>query len=317
MIKTQQLLFLFMIVVFSNNFLMAQDADLKLLLDKTKAKGGICLILGAKDLSLAESLAKSTTFYSQVIQSDTVLATKWGLSVANSLNRETIGIRNAVFDPEHYGSDLLNLIIVEDITVLGKIKLADLCRILVPNGYIAFKSSPVGFAEEAKTLEMSVQAIGSYVAVYNKPIKPFEWKICDSVKWKAGAGGVGECADIEVKNGTLVYSDRFENEGDLNILAGQYIVRDAYNGRTLSSEPLGERKPIWYAPSVAAALQPIKLTPKLPHEERGDAGGFMAIKARTDGKIDLPFFVTFYFIYTGNYYVREINGASVQLLIKF
>jgi hypothetical protein len=126
-------------------------------------------------------------------------------------------------------------------------------------------------------LGMSVEPAGAYVA-YRKPVPPSaEWKVCDSVKWKAGAGGTGECAEIVVKDGTLAYADRFENEGDLTVLAGQYIVRDAYNGRTLSSEPLGARKPDWYAPQVAKALTPLKPAPAAPWEERGQGGGWKAV----------------------------------------
>jgi outer membrane protein assembly factor BamB len=268
------------------------------LMEKTGIRGGLCLVAGAKDLALANAMVAGSTLYVQVLQPDAKLATAWGAAVATAANRERIGIRNAAFDAEHYGSDLFNLIVVEDAAALGpldklgagKAKLADLSRILVPNGVVAFKSAPAGLAAEAKALGMRADTSGAFAAAYRKPVKPMEWKVCDSVKWKAGAGGVGECAEIAVTNGTLVYADRFESPGDLTALDGRYVVRDAYNGRTLSSEPLGNRKPNWYPPNVAKTLSPVKPAPSSPWEERGQGGGWKAVKERTDGKTDLPFF---------------------------
>jgi outer membrane protein assembly factor BamB len=271
----------------------AADGDAAALLEKTGLKGGLCLVVGAKDPSLAAALAAKSTLYVQVLQPDAKLAAAWGAEFAKNdfADREKLGLRSAAFDAEHYGTDLFNLIVVEDAAALGKAKLADLCRILVPNGCVAFKSAPEGFAAEAGGLKMAALGAGAFPAVFRKPVlPPPEWKVCDSVKWKAGAGGLGECADITVKDGTLAYADRFENEGDLTVPAGRYIVRDAYNGRTLRSEPLGARKPEWYAPRVAAALKPIKPEPAKPWEERGQGGGYKAVKERTDGKLDLPFF---------------------------
>ncbi len=268
----------------------AAEQDALALLEGTGVKGGLCLMVGAQDLALAKGLAAGSTLYVQVLQPDAKLAAAWGAAAANSTSRESLGVRNAAFDPDHYGSDLFNLLVVEDAAALGKAKLADLCRIAVPNGHVALKGAPPTFVTEATALGMDTLAAGAYSAVFRKAAKQMEWKVCDSLKWKAGAGGLGECAEISVQDGTLRYADRFENEGNLTVLDGRYVVRDAYNGRTLNSEPLGARKPDWYAPHVAQTLKPVRPAPTVAWEERGQAGGWKAVKPRTDGKLDLPFF---------------------------
>ena len=270
----------------------AADVESAALPEKTGIKGGLCLVVGAKDMALANELAGGSTLYVQVLQPDAKLAAQWGAAVVNSTNRESIGIRNAAFDPAHYGSELFNLVVVEEPGATGQARLGDFYRLLVPKGCLAFKSAPPALATEANALGMSVEPSGAYTA-YRKPVPPPpEWKVCDSVKWKTGAAGVGECADIVVTNGTLAYADRLENEGDLTVPAGQYIVRDAYNGRTISREPLGARKPEWYAPRVAAALNPLKPAPTMPWAERGTGQGYKSFKAPADngGKLDLAYF---------------------------
>jgi len=298
----------------------AADGDAAALLEKTGAKGGLCLVVGAKDTELAKALAAKSTLYVQVLQPDAKLAAAWGADLAKSdfADREKLGLRNAAFDAEHYSTHLFNLIVVDDAAALGpfgsaqgkQAKLADLCRILVPKGCVLFRAAPEGYAAEAAGLKMESLSAGGFAAGFRKPVlPPPEWKPCDMLKWKAGPGGVGEHAEIVVKDGTLAYTDRFENEGDLTVPAGQYIVRDAYNGRTLSSEPLGARKPNWYAPAVAKTLAPIKPAPAKPWEERGQGGGWQAVKERSDGKTDLPFFGGHCFgpVQLGKYVVYHYN----------
>lgn len=270
----------------------ADDPDVTALLNKTRVPGGLCLVIGAKDPALSRALVASSSLYVQVLQPDAKLAAAWGAECSRSdfADREDLGIRCAAFDPGHYGSDLFNLIVVQDAAALGKAGLADLSRILVPNGCVALKSPPTSFSEEAGTLGMETLAAGAFSMVFRKPVKQVEWKVCDSLKWKAGAGGLGECAEFSVKDGILRYADRFEHQGDLRVPDGRYVVRDAYNGRTLGIEPFGDHKPDWYPPHVAGTLKTVKPEPKSPWEERGQGGGWRAVKTRTDGKLDLPFF---------------------------
>ena len=302
-----------MIIVLSTLFInqiKSQEADVKQLLEKTNNRGGICLILGSKDLTFTESLTKLSSLYVQIIQPDAKIATQWGNTVATSSYRENVGIRNTLFDPDNYSSEILNLIIVEENDSLGKFKLSDFYRILVPNGCVAFKNAPAGYDVEAANLKMTKLATGKYQVIFQKPVlPPPEWKICDSVKWKAGAGGIGEEAEIYIKDGTLMYADRLEVEGDLKKLEGRYIVRDAYNGRILKSEPLGDRKPNFYEKAVAVQLKPIKPAPKVPWAERGTGKGFKSFNPPVDGKLDLAFFGGHCFapVQLGKYIVYHYN----------
>jgi outer membrane protein assembly factor BamB len=206
------------------------------LLSSTGVKSGLCLVVGAKDVGLGVELARGSALYVQMLQPDEKLAAQWGAAVANSTNRESIGIRNADFDAEHYGSDLFNLIVVEDAAALGKAKLADLNRILVPNGRLALRSAPSGFAAEAKTLGINPSAAGVYAAVYAKPVKPVEWKLPLAQKWQAGPRSqiANGYSGVSIADGKLFYLEQMERDaGDLNNCAATVFARDAYNGRTL------------------------------------------------------------------------------------
>jgi hypothetical protein len=195
------------------------------------------LVIGAKDMLLATELAANSAIYVQVLQPDAQTALEWGLTLANSSNRESMGVRNAVFDAGHYGTDLLNLIVVEDAAALGKAKLADLCRMLVPQGSVALGNSPASFAAEAKALGMDAQAAGGFPAVYRKPFKPEEWKPCDSLKWRAGprAQLSSGWASVTAGDGKFFYRERMEIPGTLDTSSSQLFARDAYNGRVLWS----------------------------------------------------------------------------------
>jgi outer membrane protein assembly factor BamB len=212
-------------------------SDAAALMDKTSVRGGLGLVIGAKDMLLATELAANSAIYVQVLQPDAQTALEWGLTLANSSNRESMGVRNAVFDAGHYGTDLLNLIVVEDAAALGKAKLADLCRMLVPQGSVALGNSPASFAAEAKALGMDAQAAGGFPAVYRKPFKPEEWKPCDSLKWRAGprAQLSSGWASVTAGDGKFFYRERMEIPGTLDTSSSQLFARDAYNGRVLWS----------------------------------------------------------------------------------
>lgn len=239
MFKVQGIILTVMLTVFIclHNFVFAQDTEVQTLLEKSKVKGGLCLIIGAKDLALTDTLLKTNSFYIQVLQPDSKLANTWGQTVANSTNRENMGIRNSIFDSEHYGSDLFNLIIIEDASVLGKTKLAELARMLVPNGCVALKSSPADYAIDAKNLGMVLITSGVFASVYLKPVKPEEWNICDSIKWRAGPRAQLSTgwASVKTGDGKFVYREQMETPGTLESSDSQLFARDAYNGRLLWS----------------------------------------------------------------------------------
>ncbi|MHC4916548.1 MAG: hypothetical protein ACYTGB_13760, partial [Planctomycetota bacterium] len=124
-------------------------------------QGGICLIVGANDLKLTEALARKG-FYAQVLQPDARRAAEWGAKCAVADWRENAGVRAAAFEAEHYGTNLFNLIVVEDPAALGKAKLADLCRILVPKGLVAFRKAPGDLAGGVEKLKMAAVSVGGF-----------------------------------------------------------------------------------------------------------------------------------------------------------
>ncbi|MCY3018712.1 MAG: PQQ-binding-like beta-propeller repeat protein [Planctomycetota bacterium] len=239
----------------------AAGEDAAALLEKTGVRGGLCLVIGARDTALATALAAKSALYVQVLQPDAKLAPQWGLEVTGSAQRESLGVREAAFDPEHYGSDLFNLIVVEDAAALGKAALADLCRMLVPDGSVALRNPPASFAVEAKALAMDAQAAGGFPAVFRKPTKPVEWRICDSVKWRAGpraqlSSGWGS---VGTGDGKLFYRERMEIPGTLDASSSQLFARDGYNGRALWS--VEESKWLNGAPRPLAAVKGRVFTP--------------------------------------------------------
>ncbi|MDD4889957.1 MAG: PQQ-binding-like beta-propeller repeat protein [Phycisphaerae bacterium] len=223
----------------------AGGEDAAALLDKTESRGGLCLVIGAKDTSLAAALAAKSALYVQVLQPDAKLAGEWGAAFAKSDfgDREKIGVRRAGFDPAHYGTSLFNLVVVEDAAALGKAKLADLCRILVPNGVVAIRKAPEGFAAEAKDLKMAAVEIGAFPSAFKKPLVPVEWKLPVALKWSAGPrGGFNtNFSGFTCGSGKFFYRERMESKGDLAVAQSQLFARDACNGRTLWSleEPAG------------------------------------------------------------------------------
>jgi hypothetical protein len=234
----------------------AVGGDAAALLEKTGLKGGLCLVVGAKDESLAVALVKGSGLYAQVLQPDAKVASQLGGTFAVADYRENIGLRVAEFNPEHYGSNLFNLIVVEDAVALGKAKLADLLRITVPNGHVALKGLAGGFAEEAQALKLGAQSMGSFQAVLKKPLSPVEWKVCDSLLWRAGprAQDCNSFSQFSVKDGMFSYVELMEVPGDVNTYRPQLFVRDAYNGRTIKTEEQPDSKNVFSSVAEAKTL---------------------------------------------------------------
>ena len=210
--------------------------DAAVLLEKTGARGGLCLVVGAKDMALARGLASGSALYVQVLQPDARRALAWGAAVAVSTNREDVGIRHAAFRVSDYGLRLFNLIVVDDAVELGKNAPSELAAMLVPNGWLAVRSVvPSDLAQAAGGLGMSHETAGPY-ALFRQPDRPVEWKLPLELKWAAGPrsqianGFKGPAAG----DGRLFYLAQMERDtGDLNNSAAWLFARDACNGRTL------------------------------------------------------------------------------------
>jgi len=215
----------------------AAEPDASALLDATGVRGGLCLVTGARDTSLAKALAAKSNLYIQVLQPDAQIAAQWGGEFARSdfQDREKLGVRHAAFDPEHYGSDLFNLIVVEDASALGKAGLTDLRRILAPNGWVAFRNPPAALAAEVKALGMDSRSAGGFPAVCRRPVSPVEWKPCDSLRWRAGMRAHMACGICGPTHGAgrFFYREWIEAEGGWPDDTSQLVARDAYNGRVL------------------------------------------------------------------------------------
>ncbi len=211
------------------------------ILKSTGIRGGLCLAIGAKTPSPAAALAGESTLYIQVLQPEWKVAQAWGLSFAAGPRREQLGVRDAALDAAHYGSDLFNLIVVEDPSALGQAKAEDLFRILVPRGVVVFRKAPADLADAATKLGMAPVSVEGFGAAFRKPVTPVEWKLPLALKWQTGPrsqianGYTGICAG----DGKLFYLERMERDtGNLNISAAVLFARDARNGRTIWTQEL-------------------------------------------------------------------------------
>jgi len=242
------------------------------LLRTSGIKGGLCLVVGAKDTVLAEALVGKMSLYVQLLQADARKATAWGAKIVLADCRENIGVRSAAFNADDYGSDLFNLIVVLDAGAVGKAKLADINRILVPGGVVIFVKAPAAFSGEARTLKMTSAGSGGF----RKAPKTFgakDWKPCDILKWRAGTRTqhCGGYADFVIKNGTISYLERMEIPGELMTSRAQLVIRDAYNGRVLSCKKVAS-PPNWRPTRLAASIAGRKLV-KDPDRKSHWAGG--------------------------------------------
>jgi outer membrane protein assembly factor BamB len=216
--------------------------------------GGLALVIGAKDPTPATALAAKSALYVQLLQPDAKLAQQWGAAAAASPLREQLGVRHAAFDPEHYGDNVMNLVVVEDAAALGAAKLADLNRVLVPNGVVIFRVAPPAAAAEAKALEMSRLPAGTYAA-FRKAVTPIAWRPADSLKWRAGmrahmAYGIFGATH---GGGRFFYREKLEEQDGWPDDTIQLVARDDFNGRVLwcrqENAPWKAFKMVWPIPN--------------------------------------------------------------------
>jgi outer membrane protein assembly factor BamB len=213
----------------------AADAEAGKVIKGTGISGGLCLILSAADPDIAASLARGSKLYVQVLQPDAKLAAEWGMKFAKSAQRENLSVRESAFDPDHYGSDLFNLILVGNAASLGKAKPADLKRLLVMGGVVAFSYKASAFATAAGKLGMSALTVPGCASAFRKAVKPRPFKPCDSIKWRAGTRAQWSSGwkNHGAASGVFYYTEKLEVAGAP--AAGDFLmsVRDQYNGRLL------------------------------------------------------------------------------------
>ncbi|MDP7252784.1 MAG: PQQ-binding-like beta-propeller repeat protein [Planctomycetota bacterium] len=205
------------------------------LLTRLRIHGGICVIAGARSLNLAQELAGNSNFYIQVLQPDQSKAITWGAAVASGEYRERIGVVHRVFDADHYGSGLFNLVIADAPKAASDT--ADLKRILVPGGTLAVRQN----GESTPGLDPKVAGLISLQAadgwhLFRKPAEPVvKYSPCDSLRWRAGSRWqrmmYHDFQSVKFGEGKFLYRETMASSG------GGYrfelVCRDAFNGRTL------------------------------------------------------------------------------------
>ena len=197
--------------------------------------GGLCLLAGAEDLSLARELAANSNFYIQVLQPDDGKAATWGEEIASGELRERIGVGNRGLDTSHYGSCLINLIVlseVGDASDMGEFK-----RILAPGGTLAIREDggDAFFSAAKKAGLVSLQSTDGWL-LFRRPEGPVgEFAPCDSLRWRAGSRWqrimYHDFQSIDFGHGKLIYRETMANAG--GGFRFEMVCRDAFNGRML------------------------------------------------------------------------------------
>jgi outer membrane protein assembly factor BamB len=228
----------------------ARASEAESILKTTGLKGGICLVIGDDSLSLAKQLASKSQLYVQVLQPDLKKAAEWSKEISQSPLRTKLGVRNAVFKGDHYGSDLLNLILVRNQKALNGVKPGQLVRILVPRGFLFSKLKLAGLSDKGEKVS-TLPAKGSWGLICQKKVSAIEWKPADSLKWRAGPRAHINLGFMGVVHGSgkFIYRELMEASDSFPKVRTRVLARDGFNGRTLWSleEPVGFTLKSWRA----------------------------------------------------------------------
>jgi len=218
----------------SNTTLEAADEDP--IIKGSGKNGGLCLIIGANDLAVAKSIAGKSNFYVQLLQADRKKAAEWGAAVATDKLREKLGVRETKFDAEHYGSDLLNLVVIENGNIVADAQLLKgLARILTPLGVLAVRNAPANLAAKTKAVGLEIEKTAGAYSLFRKPVAPVEWKPCDMLKWRAGMRAHMAIAINGPTHGSgkFFYRELLEAKDGWPNGTTHLVARDAYNGRVI------------------------------------------------------------------------------------
>ena len=211
--------------------------DAEAILKASAVRGGLCLIVDAADLSMPEALANAGSLYVRVLQPDAAKAGTWGGKVAHGELREKIGVAAGPFNPRHYGSDLFNLVIVNNWpAVSDAIPLAELKRMLVPGGVAALANPPAALVERAVKQGFERIAGPKGRLLLQRPAGPIgEFAPCDAVRWRSGSRYQRimshDFQSVVFGDGKLLYRETVSRIG--GGLCFELVCRDACNGRTL------------------------------------------------------------------------------------
>jgi len=212
--------------------LWASEADA--LLQASGKRGGVCLLVGANDLSLSQDLAAKSSLYIHQLTPDTATALSLSGEVSTSEVRERVGIRNAGFDPSDYATDLFNLVVMITPSPEGG-RVDDLARILAPDGVLAVDNAPADMEGKAAASQLKKMETAGAWSLFVNPVSDPVIKPTDSLRWRAGSRwqriSYHDFASVTFGNGTLLYRERVASRG--GGFRFELVCRDAYNGRTL------------------------------------------------------------------------------------
>jgi outer membrane protein assembly factor BamB len=215
--------------------LYSQSTEAKDILAATKINGGICLLLGASNLDLAKDLAENSELYIQVIQADEKLAEKWSFEIAASPLRFKINIRNSSFQTDHYGSNLINLIIVKNESEIKNISSEDINRILTPRGFLLSTSKISPLPKESASVENEPLKKFFYQTIFRKNTINLEWAPADSLKWRADPRAHIAIGFMGATHGSgkFAYRETMETKDSFPKIGNTLFVRDSFNGRII------------------------------------------------------------------------------------
>jgi len=212
--------------------LWASEADA--LLRASGNRGGLCLLVSANDLSLAQDLADKGYLYIQQLTPDTATALSLAGKVSASDFRERVGIRNTRFDPSDYATDLFNLIVMTTPIPEG-VSIDEIARILAPGGVLAVESAPTDLDGKAGPAKLEKKESAGAWSFFSRPVTDPAIKPTDGLRWRAGSRWqritYHDFASVTFGNGTLLYRETVAARG--GGFRFELVCRDAYNGRML------------------------------------------------------------------------------------
>lgn len=224
-----------------------QSSEAKDILATTKINGGICLLLGVKNLDLAKDLAENSELFVQIIQPDEKLAEKWSFEIAASPIRFKVSIRNSAFQTDHYGSNLINLIVVKNETDVKNVSSEEINRIITPRGYFLSTSKISPLPNECTGIENEALKKLSYQTIFQKNNIKLQWAPADSLKWRANPRAHINIGFFGFAHGSgkMAYREIMETKESFPKLGFTLFVRDSFNGRTLwqLEEPIEAKSP--------------------------------------------------------------------------
>ena len=193
--------------------------------------GGLAVVSGEKDLALARGLAGAGSFFVQVLEPDAARAAAWRAEIADGALREKLGVAGRSFDPENYGSALLNLLVLQECPAD---RVPGAARVLAPGGTLAVRKG----ADEAATAKAGLKKLAGPAGwtLLQKAAGPIgAFAPSDALRWRAGSRyqqiSGHDFRSVYFGDGKVFYREGSAQVGGKTLI--ELYCRDAYNGRLL------------------------------------------------------------------------------------